>query len=170
MQYTPRYIITLLLVFITSITLAHKGSKPYLAKEQKEIIGKWAVENIVYNQDDHIIAGTPLKNNNLKDPLSYCIFSKDGKYEKVYYKENIKTQKNKVVQQGKWELCEEVRGDNPSDMMMYLVFRTNDDSFDGVHEVVFLSPDELISEMSISPDPIDSFKASKTVMRMIRIK
>lgn len=170
MHYTPKYIITLLLVFITSITLAHKGSKPYLAKEQKEIIGKWAVENIIYDEDNHIIAGAPLKNNNLKDPLSYYIFSKDGKYEQVYYKENIKTQKNKVVQQGKWELCEEVRGGNPSDMMMHLVFRTNEDSFDGVHEVIFVSPDELISETSISPGPTDVFKASKAVMRLIRIR
>ena len=170
MHYTPKYIITLLLVFITSVTLAHKGSKPYLAKEQKEIIGKWAVENIIYDEDNHIIAGAPLKNNNLKDPLSYYIFSKDGKYEQVYYKENIKTQKNKVVQQGKWELCEEVRVGNPSDMMMYLVFRTNDDSFDGVHEVVFVSPDELISETTILLGSTDSFKGSKTVMRMIRIK
>lgn len=170
MHYTPKYIITLLLVFITSITLAHKGSKPYLAKEQKEIIGKWALERIIYDTDDHIIAGTPLTKDNLRDPLSYYIFSKDGKYEQVYYKENIKTQKNKVVQQGKWELCEEVRGGNPSDMMMYLVFRTNDDSFDGVHEVVFVSPDELISETTILPGSTDSFKGSKTVMRMIRIK
>lgn len=170
MQYTTRYIITLLLAFITSITLAHKGSKPYLAKEQKEIIGKWAFERIIYDENDHIISGAPLTKENLRDPLSYYIFSKDGKYEQVYYKENIKTQKNKIVQKGKWELCEEVRGENPSDMMMHLVFRTNDDLFAGVHEVGFKSPDELISETTILPGPTDSFKAGKTVMRMIRIK
>lgn len=170
MHYTTRYISTLFLVFITSVSLAHKGSKPYLAKEQKEIIGKWALEKIIYNQDDHIIGGDPLTKDNLKDPLSYYIFSKDGKYEQVYYKENIKTQKNKIVQQGKWELCEEVRGGNPSDMIMHLVFRTNKDNFDGVHEVVFMSPDELISESTILPGPRDAFKASKTVMRMIRIR
>lgn len=174
MYHTTKYLSALLLLLFSTLTFATTTSRPYLDKEQKEVIGKWKVETLIYDKDGNILKQSSNVNNSSKVNHDYTIFHKNGSYEKVYFMGEKLRKKDKSLVIGNWELCEEVSNhDSANDtismdmqLMMTGLINNSTDKW----QITSITSDTIVGEMNIEPKSGEIEGAHKATLRMTRIK
>lgn len=169
-----KYLSTLLLLLLSTLTFATRMSRPYLDKEQKGIAGKWKVETIVYDKEGNILRQLPDMSNSSKVNHDYTVFHKNGSYEKVYFMGDKPRKKDKALVLGNWELCEEVaNSDHATDtvtMNMQLIMTILINNSTDQWQITSITSDSIEGEMNIDPKPGDIVGAHRATLRMTRMK